>query len=203
MPAVEIYDTTLRDGSQAEGINFSVQDKIQIAQKLDELGVHYIEGGWPGSNPKDAAFFQEVKKISFRKAKISAFGSTRKANIQVEEDKNIRSLVEAETPVVTIFGKSWTLHVREALKTTLDENLRMIEDSVSFVVKQGREVVYDAEHFLDGCKDNPEDAVNTLQVAHEAGAQILVLCDTNGGTLPLEMEAIINRMKEFFVETKG
>ena len=152
MPAVEIYDTTLRDGSQAEGINFSVQDKIQIAQKLDELGVHYIEGGWPGSNPKDAAFFQEVKKISFRNAKISAFGSTRKANIQVEEDKNIRSLVEAETPVVTIFGKSWTLHVREALKTTLDENLRMIEDSVSFLVKQGREVVYDAEHFFDGLK---------------------------------------------------
>ena len=203
MPAVEIYDTTLRDGSQAEGINFSVQDKIQIAQKLDELGVHYIEGGWPGSNPKDAAFFQEVKKISFRKAKISAFGSTRKANIQVEEDKNIRSLVEAETPVVTIFGKSWTLHVREALKTTLDENLRMIEDSVSFLVKQGREVVYDAEHFFDGFKDNPEYALKTLQVAHEAGAQILVLCDTNGGTLPLEMEVIINRMKEFFGGDEG
>ncbi len=198
MPAVEIYDTTLRDGSQAEGINFSVQDKIQIAQKLDELGVHYIEGGWPGSNPKDAAFFQEVKKISFRKAKISAFGSTRKANTRVEEDKNICSLVEAETPVIAIFGKSWTLHVREALKTTLDENLRMIEDSVNFLVKQGREVIYDAEHFFDGFKDNPEYALKTLQVAYEAGAQILVLCDTNGGTLPFQMEEAINRMKEFF-----
>ncbi len=139
----------MRDGSQAEGINFSAQDKIQIAQKLDELGVHYIEGGWPGSNPKDVTFFQEVKKMSLRKAKISAFGSTRRANTKVEEDRNICSLVEAETPVVTIFGKSWTLHVKEALKTTLDENLRMIEDSVSFLVKQGREVVYDAEHFFD------------------------------------------------------
>ncbi|MBP9016068.1 MAG: citramalate synthase, partial [Candidatus Atribacteria bacterium] len=202
MPVVEIYDTTLRDGSQAEGINFSAQDKIQIAQKLDELGVHYIEGGWPGSNPKDVTFFQEAKKMSLRKAKISAFGSTRRANTKVEEDKNIHSLIEAETPAVTIFGKSWTLHVREALKTTLDENLRMIEDSVSFLVKQGREVIYDAEHFFDGFKDNPDYALKTLQVAYEAGAQILILCDTNGGTLPLEMEKIINQMKEFFDQDK-
>ena len=202
MPVVEIYDTTLRDGSQAEGINFSAQDKIQIAQKLDELGVHYIEGGWPGSNPKDVTFFQEAKKMSLRKAKISAFGSTRRANTKVEEDKNIHSLIEAETPAVTIFGKSWTLHVREALKTTLDENLRMIEDSVSFLVKQGREVIYDAEHFFDGFKDNPDYALKTLQVAYEAGAQILILCDTNGGTLSLEMEKIINQMKEFFDQDK-
>lgn len=198
MREIEIYDTTLRDGSQAEGIHFSVYDKLQIAEKLDELGFHYIEGGWPGSNPKDAHFFREVKKMHFRKAKISAFGSTRKANVTAEEDHNIRLLLEAETPVVTIFGKSWVLHVREALKTTLDENLRMIEDSVSFLHRERREVIFDAEHFFDGFKEDPEYALKTLQVAHEAGARILVLCDTNGGTLPFEVEEIMQKVWEFF-----
>ncbi|MBC7218337.1 MAG: citramalate synthase [Candidatus Caldatribacterium sp.] len=190
-PQVEIYDTTLRDGSQMEGVNFSLQDKLRITEKLDEMGFHYIEGGWPGANPKDVAFFREVRKLSLKNAKICAFGSTRRADNPVEEDRNIRLLLESEAPVVTIFGKSWTLHVTEALKTTLDENLRMIEDSVSYLRKQGREVIYDAEHFFDGFKADPEYALKTLQVAWEAGARILVLCDTNGGTLPHEVEAIM------------
>ncbi len=198
MQKVEIYDTTLRDGSQGEGINFSVYDKLQIAKKLDELGVHYIEGGWPGSNPKDASFFKEVKKISLSKAKISAFGSTRKANVKVEEDRNVRLLLEAETPVVAVFGKSWTLHVREALKTTLEENLRMIDDTVSYLSGRGLEVFYDAEHFFDGFKDDPEYALKTLKVAWEAGAKALVLCDTNGGALPFEVEEIIDRVWNYF-----
>ncbi|MGC8777946.1 MAG: citramalate synthase [Candidatus Caldatribacteriaceae bacterium] len=198
MQEIELYDTTLRDGSQAEGINFSVYDKVQIAEKLDELGFHYIEGGWPGSNPKDASFFREVRKVNFRKAKISAFGSTRRADVRVEEDRNIRLLLEAETPAVAIFGKSWTLHVREALKTTLDENLRMIEDSVSFLTREGREVIFDAEHFFDGFKDEPDYALKTLQIARDAGARVLVLCDTNGGTLPFEVEEIVKKVWEFF-----
>jgi len=198
MREVEIYDTTLRDGSQAEGINFSVYDKVQIAEKLDELGFHYIEGGWPGSNPKDASFFREVRKVRFKKAKISAFGSTRKAGVRVEEDRNIRLLLEAETPAVAIFGKSWVLHVHEALKTTLDENLRMIEDSVAFLSREGREVIFDAEHFFDGFKDDPEYALKTLQVACDAGARVLVLCDTNGGTLPFEVEEVFRKVREFF-----
>jgi len=198
MREVEIYDTTLRDGSQAEGINFSVYDKVQIAEKLDELGFHYIEGGWPGSNPKDASFFREVRKLRFKKAKISAFGSTRKAGVRVEEDRNIRLLLEAETPAVAIFGKSWVLHVHEALKTTLDENLRMIEDSVAFLSREGREVIFDAEHFFDGFKDDPEYALKTLQVACDAGARVLVLCDTNGGTLPFEVEEVFRKVREFF-----
>jgi len=198
MREIEIYDTTLRDGSQAEGINFSVYDKVQIAEKLDELGFHYIEGGWPGSNPKDASFFREVRKLRFKKAKISAFGSTRKADVRVEEDRNIRLLLEAETPVVAIFGKSWVLHVHEALKTTLDENLRMIEDSVAFLSREGREVIFDAEHFFDGFKDDPDYALKTLQVAFDAGARVLVLCDTNGGTLPFEVEEVFRKVWEFF-----
>jgi 2-isopropylmalate synthase len=198
MREIEIYDTTLRDGSQAEGINFSVYDKVQIAEKLDELGFHYIEGGWPGSNPKDASFFREVRKVRFKKAKISAFGSTRKAGVRVEEDRNIRLLLEAETPAVAIFGKSWVLHVHEALKTTLDENLRMIEDSVAFLSREGREVIFDAEHFFDGFKDDPEYALKTLQVACDAGARVLVLCDTNGGTLPFEVEEVFRKVREFF-----
>lgn len=198
MREIEVYDTTLRDGSQAEGINFSVYDKVQIAEKLDELGFHYIEGGWPGSNPKDASFFREVRKLRFKKAKISAFGSTRKAGVRVEEDRNIRLLLEAETPAVAIFGKSWVLHVHEALKTTLDENLRMIEDSVAFLSREGREVIFDAEHFFDGFKDDPEYALKTLQVACDAGARVLVLCDTNGGTLPFEVEEVFRKVREFF-----
>jgi 2-isopropylmalate synthase len=195
-PQVEIYDTTLRDGAQMEGVNFSLQDKLRITEKLDEMGFHYIEGGWPGANPKDVAFFREVRKLPLKHAKVCAFGSTRRADSAVEEDRNIRLLLESEAPVITIFGKSWTLHVTEALKTTLDENLRMIEDSVSYLQKQGREVIYDAEHFFDGYKADPEYALKTLQVAWEAGARILVLCDTNGGTLPHEVEEIMKVVRE-------
>ncbi len=203
MREIELYDTTLRDGSQAEGINFSVYDKLQIVRKLDELGIHYIEGGWPGSNPKDIAFFQEIKRVSLRKANIVAFGSTRRARVRVEEDHNIRLLLEAETPAVAIFGKSWTLHVREALKTSLEENLRMIHDSVSYLTQAGREVIYDAEHFFDGFKADPEYALKTLQAAWDAGAKVLVLCDTNGGTLPFEIEEIFTQVWDFFASHKS
>lgn len=193
---VVIYDTTLRDGSQMEGVNFSLQDKLRITERLDDMGFHYIEGGWPGANPKDVAFFREVRKLSLKNAKICAFGSTRRAGNSVEEDRNVHLLLESEAPVVTIFGKSWTLHVTEALKTTLDENLRMVEDSVFYLKKEGREVIYDAEHFFDGFKADSEYALKTLRVAWEAGANVLVLCDTNGGTLPHEVEAIMGIVRE-------
>lgn len=193
---MKIYDTTLRDGTQAEGVSFSVLDKIEIAKELDRFGVDYIEGGWPGSNPKDIQFFKKIKNIHLKKAKISAFGSTRRKDKKVEEDLNISTLIEAETPVVTIFGKSWVLHVKRALRTNKDENLRMIEDSVSFFKKRGKEVIFDAEHFFDGYKDDPQYALKTLEVAHEAGADCLVLCDTNGGTMPYEIEEIIKKVQE-------
>ncbi len=193
---MKIYDTTLRDGTQAEGVSFSVLDKIEIAKELDELGVDYIEGGWPGSNPKDIEFFKKIKNIHLKKAKIAAFGSTRRKDKKVEEDLNISTLIEAETPVVTIFGKSWVLHIKRALRTNKDENLRMIEDSVSFFKKRGKEVIFDAEHFFDGYKDDPQYALKTLKVALEAGADCLVLCDTNGGTMPYELKEIIKKVQE-------
>lgn len=193
---VKIYDTTLRDGAQAEGISFSLLDKIMIAQELDRLGVHYIEGGWPGSNPKDEEFFRRVKKLKFSKAKIAAFGSTRKAEKKTEKDAGILSLLRAETPVVAVFGKSWTLHVEKALSTTREENLRMIEETVRFLKEEGREVIFDAEHFFDGFKTDPEYALKTLEVAWEGGADLLVLCDTNGGSLPFEVEEIIKKVRE-------
>ena len=194
--AIQLYDTTLRDGTQREGISLSANDKIKIARKLDELGVHYIEGGWPGSNPKDAEFFTLVKEIPFEQAVITAFGSTRRADTPVEEDANIRALLEAETRAVAIVGKSWDLHVTQVLGTTLEGNLRMIADSVSYLKDRGREVIYDAEHFFDGYKADPVYALRTLQVAEEAGAACLVLCDTNGGTLPSELTAIIEEVKK-------
>ena len=193
---IQLYDTTLRDGTQREGISLSVNDKLKIARKLDELGIHYIEGGWPGSNPKDAEFFALVKGIPFERAVITAFGSTRRANMPVEEDVNIRALLEAETRAVAIVGKSWDLHVTQVLGTTLEENLRMISDSVSYLKDRGREVIYDAEHFFDGYKADPAYALHTLQAAEEAGAACLVLCDTNGGTLPSELTAIIEEVKK-------
>ena len=193
---VEIYDTTLRDGTQAEGISFSLLDKIEIAKELDKLGLDYIEGGWPGSNPKDIEFFRKINKVSLSKAKICAFGSTRRKDKKVEEDPNILKLAEAETQVVTIFGKSWILHVEKALRTSREENLRMIEDSISFFKKRGRQVIFDAEHFFDGYKDDPEYALKTLEVASETGADCLVLCDTNGGCMPYEIEEIIKEVKE-------
>ena len=190
-----IYDTTLRDGSQTEGISYTVNDKIKIAEKLDELGIHYIEGGWPGSNPKDKEFFDLIKKKTFRHAKIAAFGSTRRANTPAAEDHNLRELIKSETPTVTIFGKSWDLHVTDVIKTSLDENRRMILDSVDFLKKRKREVCYDAEHFFDGYKRNPEYALSTILAAEKAGADCIILCDTNGGTLPQEISEMIQEVK--------
>ncbi|MEM9081713.1 MAG: citramalate synthase [Verrucomicrobiota bacterium] len=187
---VTIYDTTLRDGTQGEGFSLSGLDKIRLAQRLDDFGVDYIEGGWPGSNPKDVEFFEEAKKLDLKHAKVAAFGSTRRADMKVEDDPQVKLLIDAETPVVTIFGKSWSLHVTEVLRTTLEENQAMIRDTVKYLKDAGREVVYDAEHFFDGYKDDAEYALSTLEAAAEGGADILVLCDTNGGTLPEEVKAI-------------
>ncbi|MBT9146521.1 MAG: (R)-citramalate synthase [Syntrophomonadaceae bacterium] len=184
MQNIFLYDTTLRDGAQQDRISFSLNDKIAIARRLDKLGIHYIEGGWPGSNPKDSDFFREVAKIRLRKARISAFGSTRRADKKANRDANFKAMLKAETPVVTIFGKSWILHVEDVLRTTAAENLRMIEDSIFYLKSRGREVIYDAEHFFDGYEDNKEYALQTILVAAEAGADWIVLCDTNGGILP-------------------
>ncbi len=189
-PQVEIYDTTLRDGSQGEGINFSVADKLRIAEKLDSFGVHYIEGGWPGSNPKDIEFFAQAKRKKFKNARLAAFGSTRKKGVPVEQDDQVRLLIEAGTPVVTIFGKTSMLHVKEVLRCTPDENLAMIADTVKFLKDHGKFVIYDAEHCFDGYKLDPEYAVATWQAAEKAGADFIVLCDTNGGCLPGEVTEI-------------
>ena len=190
MKPVYIYDTTLRDGTQGEGFQLSGLDKLRIAKRLDEFGVDYIEGGWPGSNPKDVEFFQAAKSIVFKHAKLAAFGSTRRANTPVEEDTQVKLLLEAETPVVTIFGKSWEMHVTEILRTNVEENQAMIRETVAHLAKHGREVIYDAEHFFDGYKDSPEHALATLKAAADGGAACLVLCDTNGGTLPSEISTI-------------
>ncbi|MBC8332873.1 MAG: citramalate synthase [Anaerolineae bacterium] len=201
--SVKIYDTTLRDGTQSEGISLSVNDKIKIAHRLDEFGVHYIEGGWPGSNPKDAEFFERVRKMEFKNAKVAAFGSTRKKNSPTEGDPNLQALVDAETPVVTLVGKSWDLHVYDVLETTLEENLAMIRESVAYMKALGKEVVYDAEHFFDGYKANPEYTLQTLRAAADGGADILVLCETNGGSLPWEVEEITALMGEQFKTPLG
>src|SRR6202044_3037570 len=189
-PQVEIYDTTLRDGSQGEGINFSVADKLRIAEKLDAFGVHYIEGGWPGSNPKDIEFFAQAKKKKFKNARLVAFGSTRRKGVPVEQDDQVRLLIEAGTPVVTIYGKTSMLHVKEVLRCPPDENLGMIGDTVRYLKDHGKFVVYDAEHCFDGYKLDPEYAIATWQAAEKAGADFVVLCDTNGGCLPGEIAAI-------------
>ncbi|MCH2174159.1 MAG: citramalate synthase [Lentisphaeria bacterium] len=196
MEHVKIYDTTLRDGTQGESVNFSKIDKLRIAQKLDEYGVDYIEGGWPGSNPKDMGFFEEAQKLELKHAKIAAFGSTRRAKNTVENDPNIQTLLEANTPVCTIFGKTWLLHVLEVLRVTEQDNIDMIYDSVKYLRENGREVIYDAEHFFDGYKDSPEYALKTLQAAVDGGAAAVVLCDTNGGTLPTEATEICRNVKE-------
>ncbi|MDC1152371.1 citramalate synthase [Nitrospinaceae bacterium] len=192
MNSIKIYDTTLRDGSQAEGISFTVEDKIRIAQKLDEMGAHYIEGGWPGSNPRDIDFFSKVNRVNFLQTKITAFGSTRYPNKKVEEDSIIQALLRTETEVVTIFGKTWDLHVRDALSTSLDENLRMIFESINYLKKHRTEVLFDAEHFFDGYKKNPEYAIKTIKEAESGGADWIVLCDTNGGSLPEEVHSIFS-----------
>ncbi|MEX0323334.1 MAG: citramalate synthase [Puniceicoccaceae bacterium] len=188
---VLIYDTTLRDGTQGEGISFSAEDKILIAEKLDAFGIDYIEGGWPGSNPRDMVFFELAKKQEFQHAKVAAFGSTRRANLRAEEDPQLATLLEADTPVVTIFGKTWLLHVTDVLRTTAEENLAMIEDSVRFLKDAGREVIYDAEHFFDGYKDDPEYAIATLKAAAKGGAEWVVLCDTNGGSQLTWMQSVV------------
>ena len=183
MKKIQIYDTTLRDGSQGENISFSLEDKLRIVRKLDDLGVDYIEGGWPGSNSKDLEFFHRAREVKLKHAKVAAFGSTRHPRYSADNDPNLKALVESGTPVVTIFGKSWDLHVRTALGISLKENLDLIRESVAFLKSYGKEVIYDAEHFFDGFEADPEHALATLKAAEEAGAEILVLCDTNGGTL--------------------
>lgn len=181
---IEIYDTTLRDGTQGEAINFSVSDKLRIAEELDALGVNFIEGGWPGSNPRDVAFFEEARTLKLSHSRIAAFGATRRKSLSCETDQSIQSLIEAETPVVTIFGKSWELHVTDALRLSLDENLEIIEDTVRYLTGRVDFVVYDAEHFFDGYRSNPKYALATLLAAVAGGADRVVLCDTNGGSLP-------------------
>jgi len=190
MKSLLVYDTTLRDGTQGENINFSAEDKLKIAQRLDDLGVHYIEGGWPGSNPKDMQFFELAKKTVFRQTRLTAFGSTRRPRTPAAADDNLKSLIEAQTPAVAIFGKSWDLHVEQVMDNTLAENLDMIRESAAFLADHDREVIYDAEHFFDGYKANASYALETLTAAVEGGARKLVLCDTNGGLLPFELAAV-------------
>jgi 2-isopropylmalate synthase len=188
---IEIYDTTLRDGSQAEGVNFSLEDKLRIARKLDEFGMDYIEGGWPGSNPKDVEFFAQMKKTRLANSRLAAFGSTRRPKQTCAEDSQVQMLVEAETPVVTVVGKTWDFNVTHALKVSLAENLAMIEDTVEHLKSRVSQVVFDAEHFFDGYKHNPKYALDCLVAAQDAGAAILVICDTNGGALPHEIAEIV------------
>ncbi|MFC0213771.1 citramalate synthase [Paenibacillus chartarius] len=188
---VKIFDTTLRDGTQGEGVSLSVEDKLKIAQKLDVLGVHYIEGGWPGSNGKDIEFFHRVKELNLTHAKVTAFGSTRRKETKAQDDPNLNRILESGVEVATIFGKSWDFHVHKAIQTTLEENLAMIYDSVKFLKDNGLEVIYDAEHFFDGFKNNQEYALQTIKHAEAAGADWIVLCDTNGGSLPDEVAEIV------------
>ncbi len=193
---VSLFDTTLRDGTQGTGISLSSHDKIRIAEKMDAFGIDYIEGGWPGSNPTDRAFFDEAAKREWTHAKITAFGSTRRADHKVDEDPQVALLLQANTPVVTFFGKSWRLHVSEVLRTTPEENRAMIYDTSAYLKECGKEVVYDAEHFFDGYKDDAEHALATLEAARRGGADIVVLCDTNGGTLPAEVAEITKVVRE-------
>ncbi|MEK0445308.1 MAG: hypothetical protein RLZZ399_629 [Verrucomicrobiota bacterium] len=194
--SVTIYDTTLRDGTQGTGISFSVVDKIRVAERLDQFGVHYIEGGWPGSNPKDAAFFAEASRRVWKHAKICAFGMTRRGKVKVEEDAQVQMLLDAQTPVVTIVGKTWPLHVTEVFQVSLEENLAMIRDTVRYLKSHGREVFYDAEHFFDSFREDPEYSLATIGAARDAGADLIVLCDTNGGSLPEFVKEVTRRAIE-------
>ena len=195
---VSIYDTTLRDGTQGEQINFSAEEKLRIAQRLAELGIHYIEGGWPGSNPKDMRFFQLAKKVRLKPARLTAFGSTTRANIPAEQDSNLKALVQAGTQTVTIFGKSWDLHVTDILGVSLEKNLAMIADSLRYLKSNGKEVIFDAEHFFDGYKANPRYTLTTIQAAISGGADIIVLCDTNGGTMVSDLREIVEAVRKSF-----
>ncbi len=194
--ALEIYDTTLRDGAQAEDVSFSVEDKVRVAQQLDELGVQFIEGGWPGANPKDIEFFRMVKAMPFQHATIVAFGSTRKASNSARKDKNLQALLESGTRTITLFGKSWSFQVTDALGISLSKNLELIEDSVHYLRSKDRRIFYDAEHFFDGYKANPAYALQTIRKAIEGGAERVILCDTNGGTMPWEIREICRIVKQ-------
>lgn len=197
MDQVLLFDTTLRDGTQGENITFSADEKIKIALRLDDFGIHYIEGGWPGSNPKDMQFFDLAKRVEFKNSRLVAFGSTRKPGIKPKDDNNLKALLDSGVLTVAIFGKSWDLHVTEVLNTTLEENVSMIDDSVSYMKGKGLEVIYDAEHYFDGYKNNRKYALKTIAAALRGGADIIVLCDTNGGTLPFEIDEIIRETMEF------
>jgi 2-isopropylmalate synthase len=196
MKKILIYDTTLRDGSQGEHVSFSVEDKLHIVKKLDELGIDYVEGGWPGSNSKDIAFFRRAQELKLKHAKLAAFGSTRHPRNSLARDRNLHALIEANTPVVTIFGKTWDLHVKVALGISLAENLELIRESVAYLKSKGKEVIYDAEHFFDGCQADAAYALATLKVAEEAGADTIVLCDTNGGTLTADIRERFKKASE-------
>ena len=195
MSRLTIYDTTLRDGAQREAISFSVSDKLKITQRLDAFGIDYIEGGWPGSNPKDIEYFRKVRSFELKHSKVSAFSSTRRAGIRIQDDLNIQALLAADTRVTTIFGKSWDFHVTDAIGTTLDENLSMIHDTVAYLKEKGYEVIYDAEHFFDGYHFNPEYAMATIKAATAAGADIVVLCDTNGGLMPFTLQEVLHHVQ--------
>jgi len=201
-PVVEIYDTTLRDGTQMEGMSLSCEDKLRIAEYLDSLGVKFIEGGWPGSNPKDVEFFERAKDVAWENATIAAFGSTCRAQLRAEDDKQLQTLLAAETPVCTIFGKTWNMHVTEVLRTSLEENLRMVEESVGFLQQNDRRVIYDAEHFFDGYKADSEYALETLRAAVRGGAETVALCDTNGGSMPWEVEEMVKAVREALPDTR-
>ena len=202
-PAIQVYDTTLRDGSQGEGISLSLDDKLKIARQLDRLGVPFIEGGWPGANPKDVQFFWKLKEEPLQNSQIVAFCSTRRPNLAVAEDKMLQAILAAGTHWVTIFGKSWDLHVTETLKTSLEENLAMIRDTIEYLRSQGRKVIYDAEHWFDGYKCNPEYALLTLRTALAAGVEWIALCDTNGGTLPHEVTQSVTEIVKVMPEIEG
>jgi 2-isopropylmalate synthase len=196
MRIVEIYDTTLRDGAQAEDVTLSVEDKLRITEKLDELGIPYVEGGWPGANPKDTDYFKEVKKLPLKQSQIVAFGATRKSTHRVSEDAGIRALLDAETEIVTLVGKTWDLHVKEALGISLEKNLEIISDSIQYLKSKKKKVFFDAEHFFDGYKANPDHALAALRQAQDADADCVVLCDTNGGTMPWELREIFTKVMQ-------
>jgi 2-isopropylmalate synthase len=203
MKDVLLYDTTLRDGCQAEDVSFTLEDKLRIAQKLDEIGIDYIEGGYPGSNERDADFFKRVRKLKLKNAKVASFGTTRKFGIKPSQDFNLKVLLQAETPVVTLVGKTWDLHVRDDLRISQQANLEIIADSIAFMKKRVNEVVFDAEHFFDGFRANPEYALACVKAAQEGGADWIVLCETNGGRLPGEIRDALNHVNQAITRPLG